>query len=73
MHERLYLAFKKFKYQIFIAKREDATKRLMIKTWLTHNKRDYFRRWKYQASRAEVVRFNKEEGPVKMETYKLRS
>ena len=45
----------------------------MIQNWLVHDKRNYFRQWKLNAQKIEVVKFNMEEGPVKVETSKLRA
>ena len=52
--------------------KEERMKKHIIAYWSTHKIRAFFKEWRREASTREVVRYCKEEGPVKVEIVKLR-
>jgi hypothetical protein len=64
---KLLKAFKQFKQNSVIKVKTDSTKKSIIVHFLMHKIRNYFSRWRYEADRREVVRYNEEEGKVRVE------
>jgi hypothetical protein len=62
-------AFRKYRYNAAKASKSMKTKRSVIVHHMMNKVRSYFEEWKKEAAKREIIRYNHEEGPVRMEHY----